>query len=698
MRFQDLDIQPSYDSVRDDLYDDFFVPVLSNSIECKRIGGNFSSKSFLKIAEGMKNFIEKDGLMKLVLLPNFSKEDIDAINTGLKNEVDVLLENWINEYEEIPDQFIKDHTKALAWMLKNEFLEIKILKILDSQGKIVSTSDLENISLLKQKIGIFKGERNNEFITFRGNLDYDDDNDYSHITTFRYWDTGEQKYCDEDYVLFDKFWEGEEFEYVQNYKFQAIPLPLALRENLVKISPSSKSELNLERPFTLRKFQKKAIRNWKNNGFCGIYEMATGTGKTRTAIGSIKQLEKEKEDFVTIVVVPSDPLGIQWKEELEKWGYKTILTMKSQNWKQEISDGLLLRQSKEIENLCIITSYVTFTNIYFQEKLLSVNIKKFLIADEVHHAGAPNAQNGLNEENYIFRLGLTATLNRYFDDEGTNIITKFFHDVVFQYTMDEAIKEGYLCKYKYHICQVDLTDDEYVDYRSESLIMARLYKKIRKDPDAYEKYKRSAERRANIVKSAFNKLEKLNSIIHERDKLQKKLDFGLIYCNYDQINDVQKILTNNKPRPIFSRRITEKDTPTREQKEEIFRGLIKGDYDLILAIHILDEGWDCPEIKNCILMASTGNEKQYIQRRGRVLRPYKQKYPNGTMKDFAEIYDMCVIPDITTSSEDDDVKHMEKRLIENELRRMEIMADSSLNRDECNRIIMNFREQFELEL
>ena len=163
MRFQDLSIKHSYDSVRDDLYADFFSPVLAISCECKRLGGNFTSKYFLKIAEGMRTFIENDGIMKLVVLPNFSQEDINAINSGLKNEDDVLLENWINDYDDIEEEFTRDHTKALAWMVKKGFLDIKIIKIKDSQGKTVRLSDLDDISVLKQKIGIFRGKGDDEF-------------------------------------------------------------------------------------------------------------------------------------------------------------------------------------------------------------------------------------------------------------------------------------------------------------------------------------------------------------------------------------------------------------------------------------------------------------------------------------------------------------------------------------------------------
>ena len=161
------------------------------------------------------------------------------------------------------------------------------------------------------------------FITFRGNLDYDnDEREYSSITVYKYWDSSVAKYCDRDYQEFENFWEGEEFEYIQNYKFQALDLPNAVKQNLIKIAPESKSEIKLERPLMLRDIQREAIVEWKKNKFQGIYEMATSSGKTRTAIGSIKELEKQNEKFMTIVGVPTEVLGVQWKEVLEGWGYK----------------------------------------------------------------------------------------------------------------------------------------------------------------------------------------------------------------------------------------------------------------------------------------------------------------------------------------------------------------------------------------
>ena len=691
MRFQDLSIKHSYDSVRDDLYADFFSPVLAISCECKRLGGNFTSKYFLKIAEGMRTFIENDGIMKLVVLPNFSQEDINAINSGLKNEDDVLLENWINDYDDIEEEFTRDHTKALAWMIKKGFLDIKIIKIKDSQGKTVRLSDLDDISVLKQKIGIFRGKGDDEFITFRGNLDYDnDEREYSSITVYKYWDSSVEKYCDRDYQEFENFWEGEEFEYIQNYKFQALDLPNAVKQNLIKIAPESKSEIKLERPLMLRDIQREAIVEWKKNKFQGIYEMATSSGKTRTAIGSIKELEKQNEKFVTIVGVPTEVLGVQWKEVLEGWGYKTILTMGSADWKTQMGDAIRLYENNETDNLCIVTSYATYVNEKFHDKLRQTKIKKLLIADEVHHAGAPDAQNGLIPD-YDYRLGLTATLERYFDPEGTKIVEDYFGGTVYNYKMAQGIDAGTLSKYKYHMRLVDLTPKEYVKYRNHSIIMARNWKKAfkQRDPVAYEIYKNAANKRADVVKNAFNKLEELKDILSQ---FKPKMTYGLIYCNKGgQIDDVQKIL--NEYRPLhYSRKVTDKDTPKREQKDEVFEALKKGDCDVVLAIKILDEGWDCPEVKNCILMASTGNEKEYIQRRGRLLRTFGGLYPDGSTKERAIIYDICVMPDIPESDEEDLVT-MEQSLIRNELSRMEIMAKSAENDEECREFINKLRKK-----
>lgn len=684
MPFKDLKINENYDSKKDDIYDDFFIPVISKSNACKRFGGKFCLNDLLKISEGMKEFIQNHGYLQLILFSNFSDDDIQSLNSGLKNEEQIIIDSWNYDYENNSDNIISEHVKALSWMMNNQLLEIKLISFKDESGKYIKLDKTSHMSILKEKDGIFVGNENDDIICFSGSLDYDEKYDESNFSTFRYWMSDQREKCDEIYSKFQRLWDGEEKNHFLGLEWCISELPEKIKEKFLEDAPNSIDDVNFQRPFSLRKIQQTAIDNWKANRFHGIYEMATGTGKTRTAIGSIKELEKV-EKFFSIIIVPTDPLGIQWKNELEKWGFHTKITMGNSKWRIELEDGLRLFNSNKFHNLCIVTSYVTYAKEEFQNIIKTNKSKKLIIADEMHHAGSEYSQNGLMED-YDYRLGLTATLERYFDEEGTKMISDFFGGVVFTYDMDEAIKDGYLCKYNYHIRQVDLTDDEYVNYRKETLTMAKNFSSIKRDPEAFEKYKRAAERRANIVKSAFNKYHELKKIIQEGNNVK----YGLIYCNFDQIDKVQRILDNNKPNTIFSRQITVKKTPQRKDKEEIFEGLVDDLYDVILAINILDEGWDCPEIKNCILMANTGNEKQYVQRRGRVLRPNNKTYSDGSKKEYADVYDMCVLPEI--NSEDEDVKRMEKRLIEKELNRMQIMANSAKN-DECRDFLNEYRER-----
>ena len=689
MKFNELPIKKFYDSVHDDVYADFFSLVLEYSDKVMRFGGSFDSKNFVTIAQGMGPFIRNDGSMKLLLFSNLSEEDILAINQGLKTQEDLSLKNWINDQDNISKKFILDHSKALAWMIKNNYLEIKIIKITDKNGNQVSHKQIENIAKTQETNGFFIGPGTDQVINFTGNLNYvEDKDDYSHITTYKLWSEGQKEYCNKKFGEFMDLWDGDKIEFIQNYYFQSFPLEESIKEKLIEIAPNSKNEIILERPFSLYAPQQMAVDKWAENQFTGIFEMATGTGKTRCAIGALKKLESEVDNFLTVIVVPSDPLGIQWKEELEKWGYKATLTMgkSPSKWMENVNDFTRLANIPSDKKYCIITSYATYSNGKFKNTVFDKSKKIFLIADEVHHSGADKARDGLDSR-YTFKLGLTATLNRYFDNDGTEIIKKFFSGVVFEYNISDGIRDKVLCSYKYHIIPVDLNEKEYKLYRLESKTMGTNYKDRFNDTVKMEKYLRAAERRANVIKNASSKLDALKTIIQTR----KNMNYGLIYCNPGQINEVQEICLKNSPDPIYVRKITEKNTPTRKERQVIIEGMIKGDYEALLAIKILDEGWDCPELKYCILMASSGNDKEYVQRRGRILRQFSGTYPNGEKKTRAEIYDLCVIPNISGLSSDEVT--MEIALAEKEFKRMRQISDFSENPDTCDQIIKEFLKQ-----
>ena len=687
---KNISFKSEYDSIDDDVYQDFFVRALSESDEYSRFGGIFSSKSLALCAEGMQKFIENEGHMKLILSPKFSEEDISAIREGTLKKSEFIEENWISEIKEIKDKFVTNHVKALGWMLKNGFLEIKIAQISDKEGNIVNSEILEDTVFSKTKFGIFWDGTEEGLMTFSGDIDYENKKygSYYHLDINRKW-KGETDHCDRLGQKFRKFWNDDKTEIVPGYYLSTISLPDAIKQHLIEIAPESKSEIKLDRPLYLRPHQRTAVTKWSKNGFRGILEMATGTGKTITAIGAIKEIIKKETKLATIIACPTDPLANQWKKQLELWGMDAILTPGNSKWSKDFKGKVLLLNGNEFSKIFIITSYSTLANIEFQKTVKKIDCKKLIISDEVHNAGAPTHQLGLIEE-FDYRLGLTATPERYFDEEGTNVLLRYFNDIVFSYPLKDAIADGWLVPYYYYTKSVQLTVDELEKFRKYSKTMAENFERRKKDKRSNDIYRNASNGRSRIIQNAENKIQALKEVIEDI----KELKFGLIFTSPNLIEQIQKELMNSKP-PIISKKITHKSTPKREQREEIISGLERGAYDTILAIMIMDEGIDIPALKTGIIVSSTGNPKQFIQRRGRVLRPYSKRYPDGSKKEHAVIIDFHVFNEIPNNAEEDEIK-IEQSIAKRELKRFEEMAEIAINSDEALKEIQKMKNKYKI--
>ncbi len=688
MNFRDLYLEEEYDSISHDVYNDFFNRVLSLAKKYARVGGLFTSRNFAACADGLQGFIQNDGRMQLVLASSFDLEDVEAITKGIKNTEDVLAENWIRDFTEIKDKFVQDHTKALAWMLANGYLEIKVVILTDHNGKVLDSKQLEKVTLFKRKTGVFWDDKYNA-ITFSGNIDFDDKlfGDYYFFRVYRSWDESEKKYVDDDFEEFQKYWNARLIEGLGEYSVKVIPLPNAVKENLIQIAPLSKSEINLRRIPKLHTYQQTAVRNWLNNEKKGILDMATGTGKTFTAIGCIKELEKSKSNFLAIIVCPYDNLMRQWSEELKKWDYESMITAKDQKWSQKIRDFIaILEDGSVISLVIIVTSYATFSSEKFTNLIQNCKIPVMLIADEVHNAGATETQNGLLE-NYSYRLGLSATPERYFDEEGTQLLDNYFGGTVFEFSLKEAIDKHFLVPYYYYPIYADLIPEEYTQYKIETAKIAR-YSNSDK-PETRKLLELARLRRARIIRDAQNKLKVFQELINSKPQLKQTL----VYCSENQMSEVKEILNNAQPKPIINRQITFDNPKDPRDRIKILKDFVAEKYQAIVANRVLDEGVDIPEARNCIIMASTGNPKQFIQRRGRVLRRFHGTYPDGTKKEFATIYDILIIPEIADDYTPEEIK-LEKSIIRSQLRRQETMASIAMNSDECMKEIRKIKEKF----
>ena len=709
MSLKDLGLKDFYDS-SDNVYEDFFNKVLTESVKCSRFGGKFSSINFARCAEGMQKFIENRGKMRLILVNYFSDEDIEAMQKGTQNETDLIIKNWITEFSQIKTKFDEDCVKALAWLLKEGTLEIRIIVVTDPYGKVLTSSEIENIGYLNRKLGIYHGKGIGEIVSFSGDIDYDEEiyGDWYRFDVFRYWEKIEVDRVNENHNYFNDLWENKNPK-LEQYSIKTLELPQAIEQEIVRRAPKSKSEIKLVKPRKLFTYQNDAISEWKKNGCRGIFEMATGTGKTWTAIAGIKELEEEIGPFGVVIAVPSITLIDQWNQNLTSWpdffkpGDGTVSNQWKANkitWRKDFEDQLdAIKRKGRKSCAVIILHYKSYADEKFLKRLEGTKIPLMLIADEVHNAGAPTAQKGLVED-YKYRLGLSATVDRYYDDPGTLVIRNYFGKNAITYDLERAINEGKLVEYFYYPKYLELESDELEEYRTYSTEIAVSWAKIQK----LKKQKKSSfteEKkmfnlklaRARIIKDARQKIPAFKELIDKDPKLK----YTFVFCSGQQLPDVLKILNNRLPKPISNSQITQKFPKTYRERVRILQGLAEERYQVVIGIKILDEGIDVPEANNCFILESDGNSKQFIQRRGRVLRKLRpNRYKDGTRKDYAKINDFLVIPELAEDAPEEEI-NLHTRYVGNELRRQYQMAKIAKNSEECLAEIEKIRKKFHID-
>jgi len=450
MTFKDLSVKKSYSSDYDDILNDFYIPVLSRAYEYCRLAGYFSSTSLAIAARGISKFIINKGKMKLIVSPKLTKADIEIILSS-QNKSKSLIENTlIKELENIEDEIIRDHVAALGWMIINGTLEIKVAIPLsiESFKQSHDEKDLIHAGIFHQKVGILKDKDNNT-ISFSGSINESAQGWLGNIEefkVFRSWIFEESQYVITDSDKFERFWNNK------SLRVKVFNIPSAVEERLIEFAPPDIEVLNLEkyyigalkRKIRLFSHQKKAIDNWLTNNMRGIFEMATGTGKTFTAIGCIDQLINQNYGLIVIITCPYKHLLQQWKREINRFGlhYDSIIIADSSNkkWRDDLTNSLIDISIEQKKNVIVLITHTTFHNPDLLETLKKYkkNSKIFLIADEVHGLGANKIKEGFSEV-YDYRLGLSATPRRWFDEVGTKAIYDFFEKTLFEFDLKAAI-------------------------------------------------------------------------------------------------------------------------------------------------------------------------------------------------------------------------------------------------------------------
>ncbi|BAZ09864.1 type III restriction enzyme res subunit [Calothrix sp. NIES-4071] len=454
------------------------------------------------------------------------------------------------------------------------------------------------------------------------------------------------------------------------------------------------------RPYTpswlvLRPYQTQAITNWFKSNGRGTLKMATGSGKTITALSITCELYKQIKLQVLLVVCPYCHLVTQWARECEKFNLQPILAFESvNNWQNQLSTQLYNIHSGTQEFLTIITTNSTLTTDSFQSQLRYFPERTLIIGDEAHNLGASKVEESLPRQVGL-RLGLSATPERYYDEEGTQSLLSYFGAVVKpEFTLKDAIEQGALVHYLYYPVLVELTETESIAYSKITQKIGRklLFKGKESanlaDIENNEDITNLLMQRARLVGAAENKLNAL------RELMQRRLSttHTLFYCSdgypaagaksdLSQLKAVTQILGVE-----LNYRITTytAQTPLSE-REKIRRQFESGELQGLVAIKCLDEGVDIPAIQTAVILASSSNPRQFVQRRGRVLRPHPGK-------ERATVFDMIVLP----PDLDRNTLEVERNLLRKELKRFIEFADLADNAGEARIKLLELQKRYGL--
>lgn len=664
--FRDLKLPRVIDTADTDFVSDFYTPLLSRAISYDRGVGFFSSSWIKSAARGMAELADNAGVARWITSPILSEEDWEAIKHGMEAQTDEILKQSLEDQISDLRYDLEYHTRnTIAWMIADGLLEIRFA---------VPQGDLKGD--FHDKFGVLEDSDEN-FVAFHGSQNDSRTalSNYEAYTIDCDWlSDRDEEGVRHQQDRFRRLWEGE-YENVKIYL-----IPKATKEQIAELRdkdyrPYTAPEAE-DTGITLRPYQKDAIEAWQANGQRGLFEMATGTGKTFTALAATEAaFDRSDPPELMVIAVPFTHLAPQWEDEMESFDIGTpIYAYGTDNpdWKADLSKLISNLNLGVTDRGVLLTTHTTLSNEFFREQIHKHTGTSLLIGDEAHHLGSEYQQGGLLPD-YDYRIGLSATPERYFDEEGTEYLLEYFGGVVYEYTLGEAIPE-FLAPYEYHPIIVELTAEELEEYRQLSRKLARVAHNEDVEDEIRE---RIAQKRANIVKSAENKYERLQSALDRLDPV----DHLLVYTNPEQLEYVQEILNADG---LIQHKFTYHEDSG--ERERILNGFEDGEYDALVAMKCLDEGVDVRATKQAILMSNTGNPMQFVQRRGRVLR----QFPG---KEKSTIFDFIVVP---TTNPDVELIDSEKGILKKELRRFEEFAANAMNEVEARNKIGDLRIQYQI--
>lgn len=384
--------------------------------------------------------------------------------------------------------------------------------------------------------------------------------------------------------------------------------------------------------------QGEAVEAWEAADRHGVFEMATGAGKTITAlIAARKAMDAGSRPLLIVISAPTAPLVSQWAEEARSFGLRPILPTHEGNRRDKFAavDAALRDLKFRVSDVeCIIVTNNLLNDPHFRSAISHASASRMLIGDEVHTLGA----RGFVEhppEFFELRLGLSATPIRQYDEEGTKELFDYFGGLVYEYGLDLAIGQC-LVEYDYYVHPVQLTDEELERFAELTAKIVRRMKPNAASEDD-EALQRLLIRRREILESAEGKVSVLRSCLESHDR--SGLEHTLIYAtakNPQQLIDINTLLASFG---VTYHQVTQQESADRRLLTGIIDNFRAGTIQVLTAKKVLDEGVNIPEIERAFLVASSGVEREWVQRRGRVLRQCAK-----IGKSHAVLHDFIVVP------------------------------------------------------
>ena len=678
-------IQPLYILPRDPLAEEVLIPSfkVATSVDC--MVGFFSSEVLASLAPGLATYIESSAnSFRLIISPFLRKEDQIAIEEGI-NATSVVATKIIEELS-VSEDVLRMHTlKCLTWLLLEQRIEIKIALLKDS--------------LFHPKVWLF--ESHNDIVAAHGSSNVTlagIRKNIEQIAISKSWQDPNQRYItDKLSYEFSRLWDDKHENCV------VIDLPKAVHQHLLKtyssttcptedelrvlyahaIQESNESEtfaklrgeqcqfsipnwLEYETgPF---EHQGKAVSAWCDAGFRGVLEMATGSGKTITSMIGAYRLFKNSKPILIVVAAPYIPLIEQWCDEIVPFGLRPVNLTTARGVAQRSRELQRLRRrmrtrSSDVE--VVVVSHDTLCSSEFLSDIKAFDCARLLIADEAHNLGRPSFINS-PPDFFEYRLALSATPVRQYDDEGSEALFNYFGPVAFSFTLEEAIGRC-LVPYDYYVHAVYLTKDEMDEwFELTGKIQQNTWRKIEGNPDEYLS-KLLRDRRA-LLETASGKISALENLLDAEDL--RTLRHTLIYTSDKMPNQLLSVNRLLQAKKILFHQLTAMETANRQQTKRIIHSFQEGEIQILSAKRVLDEGVNIPQVCRAFILASTTVERQWVQRRGRLLRTCK-----AINKTHSIVHDLLALP----PGMDEDLDPDARALVKSELRRVQEFARIARN-------------------